>query len=96
MISWLLAENIISQSANRIRYGLPFLESGTEGVGVDERDERGRIENDPSSKPQRWDGTFRHAGEAPKYSAKFGVPVGLVGRFYRPFAEKCKRTEQIA
>jgi hypothetical protein len=33
MISWLLAENIISQSANRIRYGFPFLVSGTERNG---------------------------------------------------------------
>jgi hypothetical protein len=29
MISWLLAENIISQSANRIRYGFAVFESGT-------------------------------------------------------------------
>jgi len=34
MISWLLAENIISQSAKRIRYGFAVFESGTKsGVG---------------------------------------------------------------
>jgi len=35
MISWLLAENIISQSAKRIRYGLEVFASGT-GKGLDE------------------------------------------------------------
>jgi hypothetical protein len=32
MISWLLAENIISQSAKRIRYGFEVFASGTNEV----------------------------------------------------------------
>jgi len=61
MISWLLAENIISQSANRIRCGREERESDTNRVGKRVGDENAI---DGCRSVPKWEGRLFRAGDA--------------------------------